>query len=69
MMWLCASISCEMQGLSRVRDGVLIAEADLNLIQQVRDSWTFQMTARYGEYGEFLRRYAAADFKPHIIRE
>ena len=31
------------QGLSRVRDGLLIAEADLNLIQQIKDKWNFQV--------------------------
>ena len=31
------------QGLSRVRDGVLVTELDLNLQQQIRDKWCFQV--------------------------
>lgn len=29
--------------LSRIQDGLLIAEFDLNLCQQVRDKWLFQV--------------------------
>lgn len=31
------------QGLSRVRDGLLVTEVDLNLIQQVKDKWCMQV--------------------------
>merc|ERR1712107_154617 len=37
-------------GLSRTRDGVLVAEIDLNLQRQVRDKWGFAMTARLELY-------------------
>jgi hypothetical protein len=33
------------QGLSRARDGLLVAELDLNLCRQVRDKWSFQVGA------------------------
>lgn len=32
-----------LQGLSRIHDGLLIAELDLNLCRQVRDHWGFQV--------------------------
>ena len=32
-----------LQGLSRVRDGLLICEIDLNLIQQIKDKWCLQV--------------------------
>ena len=31
------------QGLSRVRDGLLVTEIDLNLCRQVKDKWGFQV--------------------------
>lgn len=55
--------------LSRCRDGLLIADLDLNLCRQVRDSWGFQMTARYDMYAEELTRYVHHDFEPQIIRD
>ncbi len=54
-------------GLSRVRDGVLISEIDLNHCRQVRDKWGFQMTARLREYAESFTRAAAPQFQPQIV--
>ena len=31
------------QGLSRIRDGLLVTELDLNLCRQVKDKWCFQV--------------------------
>lgn len=56
-----------VQGLSRVRDGVLVAEVDLNLCQEVKDTWGFQMTGRYPEYAELLQRWAKPDFQPQLV--
>ena len=53
--------------LSRTRDGVLIAELDLNLCRQVKDRWGFQMTARYEMYAELLAKYVEPNFEPQII--
>ena len=61
--------SSRAPGLSRVRDGVALAEADLNLCQQVKDSWVFQMTARYDDYAKLLTDYVKPDFEPQIIRD
>jgi beta-ureidopropionase len=55
--------------ISRVKDGLAVAEVDLNLCQQVKDKWGFQMTARYEMYAEFLTNYVKHDFKPQIIKD
>ena len=53
-------------GLSRIRDGLLVAEVDLNHCRQVKDVWGFQMTMRLEEYAQ---RLARPDFEPQIIRD
>jgi len=55
--------------LSRIQEGVLVSEIDLNLCQQVKDKWGFQLTARYPIYADFLEQYVKPDFKPQIIRD
>jgi len=54
-------------GLSRTRDGLLVAEVDLNLNTQIKDKWGFQMTARYPMYAEFLTNFIKEDFKPQVV--
>mmetsp|Transcript_32093 Transcript_32093/g.89855 ORF Transcript_32093/g.89855 Transcript_32093/m.89855 type:complete len:383 (+) Transcript_32093:85-1233(+) len=54
-------------GLSRTRDGVLIAEVDLNRCRQVRDKWCFQMTQRLDLYGDSLTRASKEDYKRQIL--
>jgi beta-ureidopropionase len=56
-------------GLSRLRDGLLVSEVDLNQCRQVRDKWGFQMTGRYDMYAESLSRLVRPDFEPQIIRD
>ncbi len=56
-------------GLSRTRDGVLVAEIDLNHCRQVKDVWGFQMTMRLEEYARSLAKAAKPDFKPQIIKD
>jgi len=56
-------------GLSRVEDGLNIAEVDLNLCRQVKDKWSFQMTARYDMYANLLAEFIKPDYKPQIIRD
>jgi len=56
-------------GLSRVRDGLLVSEFDLNQCRQVKDKWGFQMTSRLAEYAERLTAAASPDFEPQIIRD
>jgi beta-ureidopropionase len=56
-------------GLSRVRDGLLVAELDLNLCRQVKDKWGFQMTQRLELYAQSLANAVKEDFEPQIIRD
>jgi beta-ureidopropionase len=56
-------------GLSRVKNGLLIAELDLNLCRQVRDHWSFQMTQRLDMYAEQLAKAVQPDFVPQIIHK
>ncbi|KAG9133393.1 hypothetical protein Leryth_024110 [Lithospermum erythrorhizon] len=55
--------------LSRCRDGLMIADMDLNLCRQVKDRWGFRMTARYDVYAELLNRYVKPDFEPQVISD
>jgi len=56
-------------GLSRVSDGLIVAECDLNLCRQVQDNWGFGMTARHEIYAKLLTEFVKPDFKPQIIRD
>ncbi|XP_069789860.1 beta-ureidopropionase isoform X2 [Narcine bancroftii] len=56
-------------GLSRTRDGLLVAEMDLNLCRQMSDKWGFKMTARLEMYAEELYQAVKDDFQPDIITE
>jgi beta-ureidopropionase len=57
------------RGLSRTRDGVIIADVDLNLNRQLKDKWTFQMTARHADYAKLLTKFSKPDFEPQVIRD
>jgi len=56
-------------GLSRVRDGLLITEIDLNLCRQVKDTWGFQMTQRLPVYKDLITKATQQDFKRQIVKE
>ncbi|XP_041059483.1 beta-ureidopropionase [Carcharodon carcharias] len=56
-------------GLSRTRDGLLVAEFDLNLCRQMSDKWAFRMTGRFESYAEELADAVQPDFQPNIIVE
>ena len=56
-------------GLSRTRDGVIVAEVDLNHCRQVKDKWGFQMTQRLREYGDAITAAARHDFQPQVISD
>ncbi|MEZ4320895.1 MAG: nitrilase-related carbon-nitrogen hydrolase [Myxococcota bacterium] len=56
-------------GLSRVKDGVLVTEVDLNHCRQVKDKWGFQMTMRLEEYGKALSEAAKPGYVQQIIRD
>lgn len=55
-------------GLSRIRDGLLIAQLDLNLCRQIKDKWGFTMTQRLNLYAESLNNAVKHDFQPQIVK-
>eukprot|EP00884_Botryococcus_braunii_P017411 jgi/Botrbrau1/4353/Bobra.105_2s0002.1 len=55
--------------LARNRDGLLVAELDLNLCRQVKDKWSFQMTARYDVYAQLLGQYVQPNYRPQLHRD
>ncbi|KAK5968512.1 Beta-ureidopropionase [Trichostrongylus colubriformis] len=56
-------------GLSRTKDGVLIAEIDLNLCRQTKDTWGFRMTNRLDLYAKSFAKAADPSYKPDYIKE
>lgn len=54
-------------GLSRVRDGLLVAEMDLNQCRQVKDKWCFQMTSRLDLYAESLAKAVKPNYERQIV--
>ena len=55
--------------LARHKDGLLVADCDLNLCRQTKDKWGFQMTARYEMYAKFFSDFVQPGFKPQVIRD
>ncbi|BFZ18935.1 hypothetical protein BsWGS_21974 [Bradybaena similaris] len=56
-------------GLSRTKDGIVIAEIDLNLCRQAKDKWGFRTTQRLELYAKELNEAIKPDWKPDIIKE
>lgn len=56
-------------GLSRLRDGLLVTEVDLNLCRQVKDKWGFRMTQRLDLYAKSFNEAIKIDYKAPIIKE
>jgi len=67
--YVTAPNGCRTPGLSRIREGLLISEFDLNLCRQVREVWGFQMTQRLSLYADSLTKAGSPDFKQLIIQE
>ena len=57
------------EGLSRIRDGLLVAECDLNLCRQMKDKWGFRMTQRLDLYADSFARVIRPDYKMDIIKD
>ena len=55
--------------LSRHRDGLMVADMDLQLVQQVKDRWMLRITSRFDMYAEALAKYIKHDFEPQVIRD
>lgn len=58
----------QFQSLSRDRDGILYAELDLNMYQQIKDKFGFEQSQRWPEYIENFKRAAHHSYEPQIIR-
>ncbi|KAG5893095.1 hypothetical protein JTB14_024296 [Gonioctena quinquepunctata] len=56
-------------GLSRTKDGLLIAEFDLNMCRQIKDRNGFGVTQRLQLYRELLSNIMKSDFKQQIIKK
>ncbi|KAF8773864.1 Beta-ureidopropionase like protein [Argiope bruennichi] len=56
-------------GLSRLKDGLMVAEMDLNLCRQMKDKWGFRMTQRLSLYADTFYWAAQPDFAPPIYYE
>jgi len=67
--YIAAPDASRTPGLSRVADGLCIAECDLNLCRQVKDSWGFRMTARYPIYADLLTRYNEINYQPQLFKD
>jgi beta-ureidopropionase len=66
--YIAAPDASRTPSISRVSDGLCVAEVDLNLCTQVKDKWSFQMTARYPIYRDLLEKYLDPNFQPQVIR-
>jgi len=55
------------KGLSRVRDGLLVVDMDLNLCRQVKDKWGFRMTQRLPMYAKLFAKASEPDYKPMVL--
>lgn len=67
--YLSAPDASRAPSLSRTRDGLSVSEVDLNLCTQVRDKWSFQMTARYDMYATLLAKYIDPNYVPQVVRD
>ncbi|XP_023322430.1 beta-ureidopropionase [Eurytemora carolleeae] len=54
-------------GLSRVKDGLLITEVDLNLCRQITDKWGLRLTQRLDLYAASFTAAVNLDYKPPVI--
>lgn len=67
--YMAAPSAARTPGLSRTKDGLLVTELDLNLCRQVKDRWSFQMTARLPLYAEGLTEAIKPEFKRQIVHD
>jgi len=67
--YVAAPDGCRTPGLSRTREGVLVADLDLNLCRQTKDSWGFKMTQRLDMYAEKFTECSKPNYRPQVIKE
>lgn len=56
-------------GLSRLRDGLLVTEVDLNMCRQAKDKWGFRMTQRLELYADCLNKAIQPSYKANVLKE
>lgn len=66
--YVTAPDGCRTPGLSRINDGLLITQIDLNQCRQIKDKWGFTMTQRLDLYAESLTKAVQPDFERQIIK-
>lgn len=66
--YIAAPDASRTPGLSRTRDGLLVAEVDLNLCRQVKDVWGFSMTNRLEMYAELFSKASKDGYKPQRVK-
>lgn len=54
--------------LSRTKDGLLIAQIDLNMCRQIKDKWGFAMTQRLDLYAKSLTEYVKGQ-GPQLVKD
>ncbi|XP_039703651.1 beta-ureidopropionase isoform X2 [Pteropus medius] len=67
--YVAAPDSSRTPGLSRNREGLLVAELNLNLCRQINDIWNFKMTGRYEMYARELAEAVKPNYSPNIVKE
>ncbi|XP_066116120.1 beta-ureidopropionase isoform X2 [Saccopteryx bilineata] len=67
--YVAAPDSSRTPGLPRNRDGLLVAELNLNLCRQVNDVWNFKMTGRYDMYARELAEAVKPNYSRNIVKE
>ncbi|CAH0724916.1 unnamed protein product, partial [Brenthis ino] len=66
--YVTAPDGCRTPGLSRIHDGLLIAQLDLNLCRQIKDKWGFTMTQRLDLYSNSLNKAVQPNYECQIIK-
>ena len=67
--YVAAPDAARSEGLSRLRDGVLAVDIDLNQVRQVKDIWMLQITGRHEMYANRLSEYVKPNYQPQRIRD
>lgn len=65
--YVTAPDGCRTPGLSRIQDGLLIAQLDLNLCRQIKDKWGFTMTQRLDLYADSLNKAIKPNYERQAI--
>lgn len=65
--YITAPDGCRTPALSRVKDGLLITEVDLNMCRQIKDIWGFTMTQRLDLYAKSLNKVVEDNYEPQIV--